>query len=397
MILTNEYLSYDGKFCYKQDRLYCGNVPLNDFVEKFLTDIKDNELNKIALQNLNELVPYESKLNTPVFIYSKRKLLSNFLNYKNSFNKEISEKTDIPTFISFSIKANYNPSILKLFQQNGSWASLVNKNELLLALKIGINGKNLIFNGNGKKLSEIELAIRSFCYLNVDSKFNLIQTIEVAKKLKNSNKSLNFFPVKLLIRVNQTLSAQVHQYLNTSGEASKFGVPESQIDEIIEYILENKDLVQLAGFHSHLGSTIRTLDIYRESVQNLVRLVNKTNEKYHIDTIEAINFGGGLGINYEQFANRTSVNQNNKQVNYPTPRDLALVIYENIKELKNKNIKVIVEPGRSLVADAGILLTNVLGVKKTEKKIFLLSMLQCASVLGQVFILHIIILNILNL
>lgn len=369
----------NGSFYFNTENVLCVNqTSISDLVNKFLLNEENDDPIEIVLEKNNKLIPNKSQLSTPLYVYSKKKLLNNFLSYKKSFKKEISDKFGTETHISYSIKANFNPSILKLFHQNGCWASLVNKNELLLALKVGIKGENLIFNGNGKKLIEIELAIKNKCYLNIDSLFNLRDTVKIAKKLNKNENLKSCFPVKLLIRVNQNENANVHQYLNTSGDACKFGIREDKIDELINEIKQN-DFVQISGFHSHLGSTIKTLDIYHECVKNLVQLVNSTIENHKIDTIELINFGGGLGINYERFASRTSEGLKS-EVKFPKPDDLATVIATYVKNLKNKKIKIIVEPGRSLVGDSCILLTKLLGCKKNGNKNFLVvdsSMCEC--------------------
>ncbi|RNA10450.1 diaminopimelate decarboxylase [Brachionus plicatilis] len=369
----------NGSFYFNSANVLSVNqTPLNDLVQKFLSNDEIDFSKGVFMEEGNKLVPFKSQLTTPLYVYSKKRLLTNFLNYKKSFQREITHKFGIDTNISYSIKANFNPSILKLFHQNGCWASLVNKNELLLAQKIGIKGENLIFNGNGKKLIEIELAIKNKCFLNIDSWFNLNDTIKIAKKLRQNESLKSCFPVRLLLRINQNENANVHQYLNTSGDECKFGIRDDQIDELINIIKAN-DFVQLSGFHSHLGSTIKTLDIYNECVKNLIQLINSTIEKHNIETIELINFGGGLGINYEKFASRTSMSSK-PEIEFPTPSDLAKVIAAHVTKLKNLNVKIVVEPGRSLVGDSCILLTKLLGLKKNGNKNFLVvdsSMCEC--------------------
>jgi diaminopimelate decarboxylase len=259
----------------------------------------------------------------------------------------------------------------------------VNKNELKCALKLGFKGDHLIFNGNGKTLSEIDLAIKSGCYLNIDSLFNLIDTIKICQKLNSKQKyQSNMLPVKLIVRINQSISAKVHQYLDTSVKSCKFGVIEDDVEKIIEIIKSNDKIVKLAGFHAHLGSTIETTDVYERSVQNLISLINTTKEKYKLNSIELINLGGGLGINYKAFYNRTtssSDEENNRStLSMPTPKDLAAVIAKYVHELSN--IKIVVEPGRSLVGNSSIILTKLLGVKRSKYKSFLVcdaSMCEC--------------------
>lgn len=297
-----------GSFYFDEENQMCaGNIRLTELIEKFVSPAADSisSESSIELINQNEMVPFKTRLQTPLVVYSKKRLLYNITNYKESFKAELIDKHGIETNISYSLKANFNPSVLKLFLENGSWVSLVNKNELKLSLKSGAKGSNLIFNGNGKKLNEIDLAIRSSCYINIDSEFNLKDTLRVAEKLDESSKSS--LPAKLLLRVNVSPTAQVHSYLDTSGQ-SKFGIEANRLDSIIESIKSNSHLVRLAGFHIHLGSTIKTLDVYTNSVSNLVTLVNSMIEKHGIgSSIELINFGGGLGIHYERFAYRTGI------------------------------------------------------------------------------------------
>ncbi len=211
-------------------------------------------------------------------------------------------------------------------------------------MKIGFNGKNLIFNGNGKTLTEIQCAIKHNCFLNIDSLFNLKHTIQVCRKLKNEFGQ--HLPAKLIIRINQSIDASVHNYLSTSVKQCKFGIEIDQLEKIIHLIKNNQDLVCLSGFHTHLGSTIDSVSYYDKSVENLTSLVENFKDKYDIQTLELINFGGGLGINYKKNIHRTSTSNlsNSKDNNeYPQPYDLALTISKYANKLKG--LKVIVEPG----------------------------------------------------
>lgn len=210
-----------GSFYFDEENILCtGNTRITDFIQKFI-DKSDYAAQEsiIELTNRNELVPKKTKLQTPVVIYSKRRLLENISNYKRSFQEELTDVYGIETHISYSLKANFNPSVLKLFHDNGAWSSLVNKNELKLALRVGFRGENLIFNGNGKKLNEIDLAIRSKCFINIDSKFNLSDTLKIAAQLKKTSEC-DFERAKLMLRVNVSSTAQVHKYLDTSGKIS---------------------------------------------------------------------------------------------------------------------------------------------------------------------------------
>jgi diaminopimelate decarboxylase len=360
------------------DVLCVDNSPLTEFIRDYIADPNESGHieDEIIMNEKNELEPKHTRLSTPLYIYSKHKLLENFLNYKNSFHKVITDELGIETNISYSLKANFNPSILKLFQQNGSWCSLVNKNELDLALRCGFTGNRLIFNGNGKTMAEIEMAVKASCYLNIDSLFNLVHTIKVCKRLANkSTDDKQVLPAKIIVRINQSISAKVHQYLDTSVKTCKFGINESALDDIIELIKENSEYVKLVGLHTHLGSTIKSVDIYDRAVENLLSIVDTVRQK--VDTIELINFGGGLGIEYERYAQRTSKDRL-PETTMPTAEDLAKTIARHLQY--TKHLKVVVEPGRSLVGNAALLLTNLIGVKRNEHRNFLVvdaSMCEC--------------------
>lgn len=374
-------LKQTGEFYFDEEgHMCCGRTRISTFAEIFLKkgDFSQDE-SVIDLTADNELVQATTKLLTPVVIYSKRRLVHNIQTYMSSFERELTAKYGIKTHISYSLKANYNPSILKLFREHGAWSSLVNKNELKLALKVGIKGENLIFNGNGKKMYEINLAIRSGCYINIDSLFNLKDTIKCCSMIR-ANNGPNFRAAKVLFRVNVSTTAQVHSYLDTCSQ-SKFGIQSNLVEPLIELAKSNENLITLVGFHIHLGSTIKTLDVYRNSVANLVGLINSLVDKYHLETIELINFGGGLGIDYERHSHRTCADsQESKHTQVPSPADLAELIADNVKNLRLKEFKVVVEPGRSLVGDSSILLSSIIGVKQNDNKNFMVidaSMCEC--------------------
>lgn len=311
----------------------------------------------------------DASIETPFFLYNKSKIISNFKNYLQSFNKLLNNANNIESFISYSVKANFNPYILKLLLKHSSFCSLVNGNELNLALKCGFDGSRLIFNGNGKTRNEIKNAIMHSCYLNIDSEFNLIDTLNASKKLFKQN--LINEPVKIILRINPSIDAKVHQYLNTSIKTSKFGVNLNDLDRLIEIIKENNEYLKLVGYHCHLGSTITSTDVYEKCIDCLLDLVNISHSQYKISTIDTINIGGGLGIDYKRYAKRTLKQaQDVQSLSLPTPFDLASVVAERLKNYEKK-LKVIVEPGRSLIANTCLLVTKLLGVKCNENRNFL--------------------------
>lgn len=197
------------------------------------------------------------------------------------------------------------------------------------------------------------MAVDSGVLLNVDSLFDLEVILNYARQL---NKIAN-----VLIRVNPNLSdSNVHSYNVTASKTSKFGTNMDELEPIYKLIEENNDKwIRLFGFHCHLGSTISNTQIISECVKKLVTLFD-TKRFPHL---RLLNIGGGLNIDYKRYAKRT--NSNDKEpISIPTIGDYVQSIKEPIQSLPN-TIELIVEPGRSLIANSCILITRVLGQKQT--------------------------------
>lgn len=299
-------------FNYREGELYAEDVPVIELVKKF---------------------------GTPLYIYSYSTLVRHIRAYSEAF-------CEVPHIICYAVKANSNLAILTLFARLGLGADIVSGGELFRALKAGINPSKIVFAGVGKTEEEIEYAIKSeILMFNVESEAELLKINEIAKKLRKK--------ARVALRVNPDIDPKTHKYIATGLKTSKFGIP---IEKAIDYYKLAKSLsnIKVIGIHKHIGSQITETKAYVEALSKIVSLYNKLHS---IDlNIEYIDIGGGLGITY-------------KDEEPPHPKDLAEAIMPVIQNIKGK---IIVEPGRSIVGNAGILVTKVLYTKKTDTKNFII-------------------------
>jgi diaminopimelate decarboxylase len=283
---------------------------------------------------------FDTVAKTPFYLYSLRALQDNYAAYVDALS-------DIPSIVSFAVKANGNLHILKSFCQLGSWATLVSGGELRLAIAAGFDPSHLIFNGNGKTISELSKAIDLGVILNIDSDFDLAHIQQIGESMGKS--------IDVLLRINPNIDSDVHPYISTAQKNAKFGVGLEQVPEILARILDTLTL-NLVGLHCHLGSTITNLDVYRQTME-LFSDQFRTIRQQGV-SIKYINLGGGLGINYHK-----------GEDDQPTPKDFVTAI----RDLIPKDAILILEPGRSLVGNAGVLIGNTIGVKRGKTKKFIVT------------------------
>ena len=275
---------------------------------------------------------------TPFYLYSKNIITQKFLSYKQNLPEN--------SLICFSVKANSNLTVLSLLAKLGSGFDIVSSGELQRVLKAGGDPSKIVFSGVGKTEVEIDLAIKNniLCF-NVESKGELLTINSVAKKL---NKQAN-----ISLRINPAINVKTHPYITTGMSENKFGINQN---ESIDLYLDAKELsnIQIKGIDFHIGSQITDIEPYEESLYKILDIIKKLKE--NDIGIEHLDIGGGLGITY-----------NNEKP--PSVKNLINTMSKIIKPL---NIKLIMEPGRSIVAESGILVSKVLYVKKTPTKNFLI-------------------------
>ena len=246
----------------------------------------------------------------------------------------------------YSVKANSNLSILKIIASEGMGFDVVSKGELYRVLKAGADPKKVVYSGVGKTRDEIKYALaNSILCFNVESESEL-NTINDEAALMNATANIS-------LRVNPDVSVKTHPYISTGMKENKFGV--SFNDALDVYIKANKlSNINIIGIDFHIGSQITTIDPFIDSIASIKNLIN-TLEKEGI-TISYIDVGGGLGINYEND-------------NVITKSEYTTTI---INSLADVDATIIFEPGRSIIGDSGLLITQVQYIKETESKNFLI-------------------------
>ncbi len=297
-------------------------------------EYKDGELHLegVSLKNLAK------EYGTPLYVYSASYIRDRVRAYRRAFPEAL---------ICYAVKANFNPSIITLAKEEGAGADVVSGGELYLALKAGVDPSKIVYAGVGKTVQEIEFAVKQdILMFNVESSMELDVLNDVGQSLGKK--------VRIAIRVNPDVDPKTHPYISTGMKKSKFGIDIKQAKKEYEYARKLKNL-EIVGIHCHIGSQILDVSPYIEAVEKVVELYWDLS-KSGFD-IKYLDLGGGLGIKYQP-----------DQAN-PEPEDLAHAIMPSLKDVK---AQIILEPGRSIVGNGGILITQVQFLKDKGHKHFVI-------------------------
>ena len=277
------------------------------------------------------------RFGTPLYVYSQAELDSAFARYQTAF-------AALDPLICYAVKANGNLSVIRRFAELGSGFDIVSGGELARVLAAGGRADKTIFSGVGKSAAEIEFALKSGikCF-NVESLPELDRINEIAGRLKTTA------PVSL--RINPDVDAQTHPYISTGLKANKFGIAMEDAERAYLHAASLPHL-NIIGIDCHIGSQLIKLEPLVEACERLLPLIDKLAA--HGIGLQHIDLGGGVGIVYQ---------------NEETP-DLAAYAAAVQKLLDGRSLKLILEPGRSLVGNAGALLTRVEFVKQNGDKNF---------------------------
>lgn len=279
------------------------------------------------------------QVGTPVYIYSK----ATFLDHLQKIQRAYSE---VGTTICYSVKACGNIHILKFLAGAGSGFDIVSGGELYRAQKAGADPARIVFAGVGKTDAEIIEALDAgIGYFNIESEAELENIIRLARE--------GGIKTKAAVRVNPDIEYKTHKFIKTGKKETKFGVDIKRAEKVFAEYGDN-GWVSLCAIHVHLGSGGRTIDPHVKAVRKVLPLIDKLRNRGH--TIEALDLGGGYGADYESDT-------------VPSADEYAAGIVPLIKE---KNLCLILEPGKSISANAGILLTRVLYLKQGGDKRFVI-------------------------
>jgi diaminopimelate decarboxylase len=299
-------------FQYRYDELCCEDLPVSRIAEK---------------------------VGTPFYLYSYATLRQHFRAFDDAFE-------GVRHLTCFSMKSNSNLAILKLFSFEGGGVDIVSGGELFRALKAGVDPKRIVYSGVGKRTEDMEYALFSnILMFNAESSQEIIGLNEAARKVGKK--------AGLSIRVNPDIDPDTHPYISTGLRENKFGI---DIHRALEDYTRaaSLDHLDVIGVSCHIGSQLTKLTPFVDSLRKLKGLIGKLSEAGI--RIHYLDIGGGLGITYDKEAP-------------PHPREYA----EGIKaELDMNDLTVILEPGRVIVGNAGVLVTRVLYTKKTGDKVFVI-------------------------
>ncbi len=290
-----------------------------------------------------EVEQIAAQVGTPAYIYSK----ATFTDHLQRIQQAYSE---LDTTICYSVKACGNINILKFMAEAGTSFDIVSGGELYRVLQAGGQPEKIVYAGVGKTDEEIVEALKAgIGYFNIESEAELENLICLAEQNVSGRKTR----VKAALRVNPDVEMKTHVYTTTGKKETKFGVEIKKIHKIFQIYGKNNN-VRLCGIHIHLGSSGHGVKPYIEAIEKVLVLVEQLRRDGF--EIETLNIGGGYGADY-------ITDQS------PTAADYAASI---IPLLKNKDLELILEPGASIAANAGILITKVLYLKTSGTKKFVI-------------------------
>jgi len=296
-----------------------------------------NEKNaQLHIENV-ELNTIAEKYGTPCYVYSRAAITSAYKKYANALGKH-------PGRICFAVKANSNIAVLQVLAELGSGFDIVSKGELQRVLKAGGDPKKIIFSGVGKTTEEMLFALKAgiSCF-NVESHAELLLLSNVAH---SENLVAN-----ISLRVNPDVDAQTHPYISTGLKENKFGIDFEKAVDIYK-VAKSLPGIRIVGVDCHIGSQLTEVQPFLDALDRLLILLERLKENgIHI---EHLDLGGGLGVQY-----------NNENV--PAVNEYMTALKA---KLGDRKISLTFEPGRSIVANAGVLLTEVLFLKPTTYKNF---------------------------
>jgi diaminopimelate decarboxylase len=296
-------------FNHKNNELYCEDIPVSEIIDKY---------------------------GTPAYIYSLKTLVRHFDVTNAAFG-------DIPHLICYAAKANSHQAILKTAAICGAGADVVSGGELEFALKAGIDNKNIVFSGVGKTDDEIRLALkREILFICAESMDELKSISGIAEKMK--------IKAPVAIRINPNINPKTHPYIATGLRDTKFGIAEDDALKAFRHCQRDKWLNPI-GISMHIGSQVEYVKPYVDAVKKIVAFY-KDLRKQNI-VLKYIDIGGGWAAHFE------------RESKTPHPDDYVLAV---AKHLKNIPAKIIVEPGRSIVGNAGILVMKITTTKLSGPK-----------------------------
>jgi diaminopimelate decarboxylase len=310
---------------------------------------KDGELfcEGVSLQTL------ASQHGTPLYVYSAGTITDHFKRLDLALEGVDHE-------IAYAVKANSNLSVLRLLATKGAGFDIVSGGELFRVIKAGGDPSHCTFAGVGKTREEIIYALEQGIYsFNVESEEELRYLDQVAGELGKT--------APAAVRVNPNVDAKTHKYISTGKSENKFGVDFENIPDLYDRAAAELKHIRLRGLQMHIGSQLTSIDPFIEAVEKVIPLVTSLKQKHGI---EFWSIGGGIGIVYQESLQSGAHDWWTAKPEAERPLTIEKYGQELVPRLKHLGLKILLEPGRYIVGNAGVLVTRCLYEKKGSAKTF---------------------------
>ncbi len=312
--ITHDIQKFSDGFSYQENVLTCSGVSLLEIVQQ---------------------------LSTPLFVYNLDAIAERFFEWKNAL-------ADFPNKICYAVKANSTLAVLQHLVNQGCSFDVNSRGELFRAVRVGARSQNITMTGVGKTVEDIEAALKAhILFLNVESFEECMLIQSIADQMQTI--------VQVVLRLNPEVDVKTHPYIATGLTEHKFGLCAYDARDIIPKIVAMKN-IRLVGFGMHIGSQIFDSSPFREALEKMLHFIDEVRPILN-EPISFINLGGGIGVAYSK-------------------NEMTISIKDFVNDLRQllqrANTTIVVEPGRHIVANAGVLLTKVLYVKRTKTKTFVI-------------------------
>jgi D-ornithine/D-lysine decarboxylase len=328
-------------------------------------NVRDKHLNIDGADALELVHEYGS----PLFVFSEPRIKSN-INRLTSAPRSIEH----PIRFFYASKANSNMAVLKIVLESGIDVEVNSGGELFKALRVGFRPEQIIFNGTSKSANELDEAVRAGIYaINVDSIYEIGLVEEAVKRVAAADEK-PLKPARITLRLVPEIGTRSHLGLQTALLTSKFGISSSEVLEAFRRGLQNPDLIHVCGIHIHVGSQTPDVAPFAEAFRSMwEHLVAIHRETGH--TLEHINLGGGIPVNYLRDSSQADQLPEHERDMLGADLEPATVLAEALRVARESaravnaehlldQTTIVLEPGRSVIADAGLVLTTVLNMKR---------------------------------
>jgi D-ornithine/D-lysine decarboxylase len=326
-------------------------------------EVQDDHLSVNGVDTL-ELV---KAFNSPLFVFSENRILDNIKRLQLA-----AEAVDRPIKFCYASKANSNMAILKVVLDSGIDIEVNSGGELFKALRVGFRPEQIIFNGTSKSDDELDDAVHAGIYaINVDSIYEIELVEQAVERLRARGEDVG--PARITLRLVPEIGTRSHLGLQTALLTSKFGISSSEVLTAFRRGLKNPDLVKVCGIHIHVGSQTPDVEPFAEAFKSMwEHLITIHRETGH--TLEHINLGGGIPVNYLRDRSQADQLPEHERDMLGAELEPKAVLTEALRVARESaraadaehlldQVTILLEPGRSIIADAGLVLTTVRNIK----------------------------------